>query len=289
MRRSLIFTSPDVESSYQRAYDEAMVQWPVPFESLFVPTSFGETHVVAAGEPSAPPLVLLHGKYASSTQWIANIAAFAERFRCYAVDSISDIGKSIPTSIPRSRAAHARWLAEVLDALQVERAQLVAISFGGFLALNFALRYPGRVAALVCMSPGVAFAPFTARWVGASAAALLFPGERTIRALMERLSVRGYAQDDPLLRQRIIGITHARPRWLPLPFIWANRLRGLEPPMMLLLGDREIMYRPHAALRSARRRLPQARVEIVRNCGHSMNRDQPEIINRLTLDFLDGR
>jgi hypothetical protein len=41
-------------------YDEALRRWPVPFETSFVATRYGKTHVIASGDPASPPLVLLH-------------------------------------------------------------------------------------------------------------------------------------------------------------------------------------------------------------------------------------
>lgn len=55
-------------------------------------------------------------------------------------------------------------LLAVLDARQVESADLVGISLGGAVALNFALRHPGRVNSLVLLSPGLVAWEWSEDW-----------------------------------------------------------------------------------------------------------------------------
>ena len=38
-------------------YDQGLRHWPVPFETFFVNRRYGWTHVIASGDPAAPPLV----------------------------------------------------------------------------------------------------------------------------------------------------------------------------------------------------------------------------------------
>jgi len=61
----------------ERRYRDLLGRWPVPSEHLTVPTSQGETFVVASGPPDAPPLVLLHGAGANSAMWLGDVAVHA--------------------------------------------------------------------------------------------------------------------------------------------------------------------------------------------------------------------
>ena len=54
------------------------------------------THVVVSGPKDAPPLVLLHGYWATSTMWSPNIADFSKDYRVYAIDVMGQPSKSIP-------------------------------------------------------------------------------------------------------------------------------------------------------------------------------------------------
>ncbi|HLM21071.1 MAG TPA: hypothetical protein VK390_06045 [Propionibacteriaceae bacterium] len=55
-----VFRSEEIRTQLMAIYDEALRRWPVPFETFFVPTRYGNTHVIACGDPASPPLLMLH-------------------------------------------------------------------------------------------------------------------------------------------------------------------------------------------------------------------------------------
>lgn len=282
------FRSLEAEMSYRRAYDEAMSRWPVAYRSLTVETRFGDTHVIRCGPETGDPVLLLHGLYASSTQWSPNIEALSRSHRVYAVDTLGDVGKSVAKSAPRNKMQHSEWLLEVMEGIAIDRAHLIGISYGALLAVNFALHVSSRVDRLVLMSPAILIAPFTWRWIVTGARVVFFPSRSTILKVLGALSIRGFDGDDAMLRQRVLGMRGKRARPIMFPAFSPRRLRGLSTPSLILFGDAEIMYDPRRALAAATRLMPRSRAMIIRNGGHSLNWDQPEIINRMILEFLDS-
>jgi pimeloyl-ACP methyl ester carboxylesterase len=57
-------------------------------------------------------------------------------------------------------------------------------------------------------------------------------------------------------------------------------------PVLLLVGEREIMYSTQAAQKRARQIIPGIQAEIDPKAGHMLNGDQPEIVPRRILEFL---
>jgi pimeloyl-ACP methyl ester carboxylesterase len=57
----------------------------------------------------------------------------------------------------------------------------------------------------------------------------------------------------------------------------------------MILGEREIMYNPQAALKRARQLIPHIEAEIMPNCGHALNRDQPHQVDERILEFIRKR
>jgi len=57
-------------------------------------------------------------------------------------------------------------------------------------------------------------------------------------------------------------------------------------PTLLLIGDHEIMYEPRKAVQRARQLIPNLQAELVAGAGHMLNSDQPEIVNKRILQFL---
>jgi pimeloyl-ACP methyl ester carboxylesterase len=111
--------------------------------------------VVERGDPTAPPVVLVHGWGCSAYTFHRNMPALAEAgFRPIAVDlkghGLSDKPVASEDYTIDSLVEHLR---EILDALELERPALAGHSLGGSLIYHFASRYPGRARCLGLLSP----------------------------------------------------------------------------------------------------------------------------------------
>ena len=112
-------------------------------------------HVITLGAPTRPdqaPAVFLHGGGPGCTSWtdFGPVAPmFAADRQCHLVDLLQ-YGKSAKCLIEGPMwDFHARTIVDLLDALAVERADLVCNSWGGTIALNLAAKHPDRTRSLV--------------------------------------------------------------------------------------------------------------------------------------------
>src|SRR4051794_38281351 len=134
------------QAEYIAAYDAVLAEWPVDVESVDLKSAWGTTHVQVCGPRDGAPLVLLHGRGATSTAWFANAGELSRAHRMYAVDLIGDVGRSINDGRPiDTLGAFMNWLDGLFSGLDLERASLCGHSYGGWLALNYALHAPQRV------------------------------------------------------------------------------------------------------------------------------------------------
>ena len=137
-----------------KAYERALDNWPEPPQQQTVPTRIGATFVLSWGEPSNPPLVLLHGSAANSSSWGMDAKRFGSAFRVHAIDLPGETGKSTGLRPPYAGSAYPDWLSDVLDALALPSASIVGLSLGGWLGLKFAAAHPQRAARLALLAPG---------------------------------------------------------------------------------------------------------------------------------------
>jgi pimeloyl-ACP methyl ester carboxylesterase len=290
-----MFKSDEGRARYMAAYDAVLRDWPVPFEELDVPTRLGPTHVIASGSPDAPPLVLLPSLAASATVWRLNVAELSLHYRTYAIDVIGQPGKSVATRRIRSRREFAGWLADVLDALGVERTSIVGCSFGGFLALNQASLTPERVDRVVLISPAGTFVGLS--WKFHYVMRIRGP----IRKLVRRITGSTRAPSLADLQGRT-----ARPpgdaNWSALmsvmmsesarmsvisPAVFTRaQLRAIRAPTLLLIGDKERLYEPRATLKLALERMPRLEGAIVPDADHIAAMAQPRDVNERIIGFL---
>jgi len=152
-----------------------MKRWPVPFDEMDIANRFGVTHVVASGPKNAPALVLLHGYWATLTMWTPNVAALSKGYRVYAIDVMGQPGKSVPGEPIRHTADYVEWLVAVLDALRLDKVALAGMSYGGWLALNFAVAAPQRVQGLILLSPAASLLELVKQFALRGALMMLLP------------------------------------------------------------------------------------------------------------------
>jgi pimeloyl-ACP methyl ester carboxylesterase len=113
----------------------------------FAEVASGRIAFVEAGE--GPPALFLHGVPLNGYHWRHVIARTRHRRRCIAIDLMGLGYSEIAPAQDVSFTAQARMIAEVLDALGIDRVDLVANDSGGAIAQIFAAHHPQRLASLV--------------------------------------------------------------------------------------------------------------------------------------------
>ncbi len=117
--------------------------------------------------------------------------------------------------------------------------------------------------------------------------AFLIPGRSGVDRIMHWIFEDRFRLDHPVLKQLIIGSTGLKPRLKVYPRVFSDsQLAGVSAPVYLLLGDKEVCYKPQSAARRVQRVMPHADVEIIPNAGHLLVMERPDIVNQRILAFL---
>jgi pimeloyl-ACP methyl ester carboxylesterase len=288
-RRLGRFRSEAARRRFLAAYDAALAYWPTPPDKRDVETTFGTTHVLTSGEAAGTPIVLLHAIAVSSPAWYADIAALSASHVVYAVDTITDPGRSVQTAPVRNGDDYAAWLTEVLAALHLDRVHLVGLSYGGWLALNQAVRSPNSIASITAVDPVAALGrpkmPFMIGMVPDSLLALA-KSEKAIHRLLGRMN-NGAVPTQPLLDLSIAGLRTFVAKQ-PFPKRMSDEeLRRIPMPTLLLLCECSPVNDARRAADRARRCISEVEVEVVPNSGHMMPIEHPDQFTKRVLSFVD--
>src|SRR5690348_9179543 len=148
---------PASQREFLQAYDALLARWPIPVESVDVPSAYGMTRVQMCGRADGPALMLLCQFGATSTVWFGNVGHLARRYRLYAVDPIGQPGRSVAGSRPITGASDLMgWLDGLLSELGLHSVSLCGHSYGAWLSLNYAMHAPQRVRQLALLDPPTA-------------------------------------------------------------------------------------------------------------------------------------
>jgi pimeloyl-ACP methyl ester carboxylesterase len=88
---------------------------------------------------------------------------------------------------------------------------------------------------------------------------------------------------------RAICAITGRPRhWFPTVYS-DEELRKIQTPMLLLIGDHEVIYKPERAIERATRLVDGLKAEIVPNANHIAEYTAPDFVNEKILEFLANK
>jgi pimeloyl-ACP methyl ester carboxylesterase len=263
------------------------------------------THLrlVESGDVQAPPVLLVHGFGASSYQWRFTLPALAAAgFHVLAPD-LPGHGFSQITHADGeyTRAAYARRLWALLDALGVARAPVVGHSMGGAIAAEMAWQQPERITRLALLSPaGFGLIPERVR-VLRHVPDVLAPLARPFASSAAAHLVLGdvYGPDGswtPRDEQELLapysqhGIYLALLRTLKeFDFrLHTNaQLAQLPAGTLVLFGTHDAVVRPCDV--AARVRLvPDGRLVMLPRVGHLPQVEAPNVVVQMLAEFIRG-
>jgi pimeloyl-ACP methyl ester carboxylesterase len=249
------------------------------------------------------PLVLIPGFGAGLWIWYRQTAALAESFRVIAFD---------PRGIARSREGAgggggddqfasmgrlAEDVASLLSALGVERAHVVGASFGGFVAQEFALRFPKRTETLTlcCTSYGGAgHVPPSADTLARLASTKgLNTGER-VRANLLLAFSPGFVAAERDEIERVVELREAN--FVPeqvylhqlqaaMAFDASERVREIKARTLVITGDEDIIV-PAENSRNLAARIPGAELRVVAGGSHTFFIEKADEFNRAVAAFI---
>jgi pimeloyl-ACP methyl ester carboxylesterase len=260
-----------------------------PAARLAVPG--GEIAYDVTGPATAPAVVLLHGAFMDRRSWDRQVAAFSKQFRVVRLD-MRPFGQSTPPREPYSVPEDVRVL---LDHLKIERAHLVGHSFGGGVALDFALLYPTRVASLVLVGAGPSgFAPPEDERKAAMAIfAAVKQGDEAIVSAWIAHPMWAIARDQPALREELAAITRRNlapfrmtaPPYRPLTPPAVGRLAEIKAPVLVVVGDRDTPGNRQAS-ELLSQQIAGAKSMVIPGADHAVPLGWPEAFNPAALDFM---
>jgi len=291
MKELSIYRNEQGRDRFLAAYDQALSEWPVPYEISYVSTEFGDTHIIRCGNPDNPPLLLIHGMTATSLMWSANIAEWSKDYNVYCADVPGDYGKSTLLRPLSNREAAAQWLLELTRELRLESFHLLGHSMGGFLSLNFAMIHPQLVRSLSLLAPAGSFAPLSRMFYLKVFPPVMFKSQWLIdRAFRWFMSKHNSLELLPNSYRTLLAASYKNcfPRLGLFPVVFnEDELSRLPVPTLFIAGEDEVIYRHSMQVVQAKAGIiPDVTIATVPKAGHLLSVEQKKQINELVSDFL---
>jgi pimeloyl-ACP methyl ester carboxylesterase len=269
--------------------------------SRFMEVDGVRLHYQEAGDPNAPPMILIHGFAASNLVWSKVFLEFAEAgYRVIAPDLPGYGYSAKPRHLDYTIANQAEMIVNFLKQMEIEHAVFVGSSYGAAIAATIALDHPDLVEKLVMVGAVNNNKPtryllmrlFGSPIIGDILSPLLVGSRRLLRRRMKRV----YDRHSWVLDERRVDARH-----LPLRTRGAHRAiirtvrrwdaerisreaHLITQPTLLIWGDtdREVPLQDGERLQAS---IPGSRLLVFRECGHLPHEEYPEAFTIVVSDF----
>lgn len=281
---------------------DARVRGSLPGQTAWL--TDGVTYYETAGPERGARVILIHGFSVPNFIWDRNFAALADAgFRVVRFDLFGR-GYSDRPRVAYDKALFVRQLADLMDALKIEQADLVSLSMGGPIAAEFAYRFPKRVRKLVFVDPA-GFdleLPFAVKLLNVPVAGEIILGLLGLlgtKTLLETMlkdfysptqEARAYFIPRYQEQMKYHGFKRAilsslRNGMLDEDLTLFRRVAELGKPVMLVWG-REDQTVPFKHSKTFMKLVPHAEFHPIDKAKHIPHFEQPALVNQLLIDFL---
>jgi 3-oxoadipate enol-lactonase len=239
------------------------------------------------------PVVFLHAFPLNRTMWDPQVGALVAECRCIPID-FRGFGESTVVG-PYTIDRYADDVAGVLDTLQIERAVVVGLSMGGYVAFALWRRHRARIRGLVLADTR---APADSAETLERRRAMIDAAEDQGSSAVANMQIAGLmgkttrdkrpdiydAMHRMMAQAPAAGIIGALEAMIERPDSTPT-LATIDVPTLIVVGDEDVLT-PAKDARIMQASLPGSRLEILQQAGHLSNVERPAAFNTVVSEFV---
>ncbi len=240
---------------------------------------------------SGPAVVFAHGLGGNHMTWWQQVPGFSQDFTCV---TFAHRGFNPSREAPQGpgAAAFVDDLEALIDKLELSNVALVAQSMGGWACLEYSVRHPDNVRALVMAAtvggldhPELSQfratqntelrARLARQGIHVAAGERMARGQPALHFLYKEVNNLSWDLDKEALREQLGKLRN----------VSQEEVANLRVPMLCVVGEEDAVIPPDA-VRLLSEIAPNARFEVVPRSGHSVYWERPEVFNTLVGGFI---
>ncbi|HQQ93071.1 MAG TPA: alpha/beta hydrolase [Bacteroidia bacterium] len=255
-----------------------------------------EIYYEVQGNLSAPhTLVFLNGLTQSTLSWGLMWPVFKEQYRIVLLDFVFQ-GRSSKEGDWRDFDQHARDLRSLLELLGLYRVHLVGLSYGSFVAQNFAVNFPDHVDKLILLSTAAHKNPYFEAIETSWEQALKIGGYSLLLDIMlpsvlseeyflnPLIPIENMKESRKELNQNTGAILKLM-RATKERKDYRAKLREIHCPCLIIQGERDMLLPVHMAS-EVHQNIRGSKFIVIPNAGHTLNLEHVQDVCHYIKDFL---
>ncbi len=241
-----------------------------------------------------PNIVFINGLTMDTNGWVLQVPYFSKKYRVLRYDCRGQ-GKSDKPDMVYTPDIQMEDLKNILDELEVERAHIIGLSYGGMIAQHFAVNYPKRVGALVlvdtCSYIGPLLELTIKLWIKATEVG---GNELRYDAMIPFLFSENFIENN---LEKILSLREASVKNNPsqavinlakgcLAHNIHDKISNIVSPTLIVVGEEDILI-PLKYSRLLHERIKDSELLVIEKCGHAPPLERPEEFNSSVMTFLE--
>lgn len=269
----------EVEELYQNKLDELSIG----YEFLKIETSFGDTNLILTGQADKPPLVLLHGSNGCAPVAIEALIGLVKYYRIYAIDVVGQPNLSAGFRPSMKNDDYGKWMYEILTRLNIQKAILVGISFGGLISWKTLAFHEKRISKAFLIVPAgiVNGNPLKALWK-VFLPMKLFKWRKDVKYVHQFLSALFTEEDNFAVSYLSKVFLHFDMDFSPIPSIKKEEAQKIRTPINIIGAKYDLFFPGEKMIKRARAIFPSLKEALLlENSKHVPNQEDNDRIVKL--------
>lgn len=284
-----IYRNESAKKAVLDLYDSQMKRLGIPYNDIYIDTSFGKTHLIETGNVTAKPILVFHGGNATTAYNLKYCDFLLNDFHIYGVDTIGHPGKSAEKSLSPNNQAYGIWASEVISKLGYEKMACFGGSFGAGVLVKTMCVSPEKVERSVLLVPSaIKNAP------AYKSMNMLFPmimywitrKEKWFEKCILPMAVERKNISDDILTTARCSIDNCRIKTGMPANESVDNLKKYKNPVLVLAAEKDCLFPGKQVIKQAENVWKQSVSYLLRGRGHinELSEGEKEMIKKFLLD-----
>lgn len=265
------YKSQEAKEKSLELYDQQLLKLNMPFQDIYIDTSFGKTHVVEIGNKAGKPLLVFHGGNSNTAYNLLLCWFLLDDFHVYAVDTVGHPGKSDENNLSSFGYDYGKWASEVIDGLSYEKMFCFGGSFGGGILTKLMCVAPQKVEKAVLVVPSGINNAFTISSMKMMIPLIAYRMTGKKKYLIKTalyLAIHEDALDEDTLDIIQDSFDHVRTKVGMPTNVDPKKLVNYTSPTLVIAGEKDCMFPAKKVLPKAKEMISDCETIMLKDTGH---------------------
>lgn len=247
-----LYKSDSGKNEILNLYDEKLIDLKIEYHYKIIDSSYGKTNIIITGNPSNPPLIIIHGSNGCAPISLETYPNLSTQYQVFAIDVLAQPNKSAETRLSMKDDSYGKWINEIISALKIDKVTLVGFSFGGLVILKTLINKEDKIKEVYLASPAyiVNGNPLMALFK------VFIPMKRYIKTkknkFVEKFLSEVFTDRDEFAIKYLSKVfINFNMDFTPVPIISEEEANKIKTPITLIAAKKDIMFPGEKMLKRA--------------------------------------